>query len=99
MCGYEARGPMTRDSGMGGGDMLRDSVRGTVARAREEVGPTRGITVKAAPTAAAAAVMPGVRRTPGRPRGGDTRGRNDPPPSPGSHMGGGGEFRQKFTYR
>ena len=41
---------------------------------RGEVGPTRGITVIAAPGAAAAAVMPGVRSTPGLPRGGDARG-------------------------
>ena len=46
-------------------------VRCTVARARGEVGPTRGITVIAAPGAAAAAVMP---RTPGLPRDGDARG-------------------------
>ena len=39
-----------------------------VARARGEVGPTRGITLIAAPGAAAAAVMPGVRSTPGLPR-------------------------------
>ena len=38
------------------------------------VGHTRGITVIAAPGAAAAAVMPGVRSTPGLPRGGDARG-------------------------
>ena len=49
-------------------------VRGKVARERGEVGPTRGITVKAAPRAAAAAVMPGVRRTPGPPRGREARG-------------------------
>ena len=46
----------------------------TVARARGEVGPTRGITVIAAPGAAAAAVIPGVLSTPGLPRGGDARG-------------------------
>ena len=49
-------------------------VSSTVARARGEVGPTPGITVIAAPGAAAAAVMPGVRRTPGRPRGREDRG-------------------------
>ena len=38
------------------------------------VGPTRGFTVNAAPGAAAAAVMPGVRSTPGQPRGRDARG-------------------------
>ena len=52
----------------------RNYVRGTVARARWGVGTTRGITVIAAPGAAAAAVMPGVRSTPGLPRGGDARG-------------------------
>ena len=51
--------------------LANDGVRGTVARARGEVGPTRGITVIAAPGAAAAAVMPGVLSTPGLPRGGD----------------------------
>ena len=58
---------------MGNGVSGRN-VRGTVARERGEVGPTRGITVKAAPGAAAAAVMPGVRSTPGLPHGGDARG-------------------------
>ena len=53
----------------------RTYVRSTVARARGGVGPTRGITVIAAPGAAAAAVMPGVRSTPGRPGGGDVPGR------------------------
>ena len=37
-----------------------------VARARGGVGPTWGITVITAPGAAAAGVIPGVRRTPGR---------------------------------
>ena len=50
------------------------SVRYAVARARGRVGHTPGITVKAAPGAAAAAVMPGVRSTPGLPHGGDARG-------------------------
>ena len=49
-------------------------VSGTVARARGGVGPTPGITLITAPGAAAAAVMPGVRSTPGLPRGGDARG-------------------------
>ena len=42
-----------------------------LARERGEVGPTRGITVIAAPGAAAAAVMPGVWHTRGRGRGRD----------------------------
>ena len=45
-----------------------------VARARGGVGPTPGITLITTPGAAAAAVMPGVRSTPGLPRGGDARG-------------------------
>ena len=45
-----------------------------VARARGGVVPTPGITVIGPPGAAAAAVMPGVRRTPGLPRGRDARG-------------------------
>ena len=52
----------------------RSNVSGKVARARGGVGPTPGITVIAAPGAAAAAVMPGVRSTPGLPHGGDARG-------------------------
>ena len=44
----------------------------TVARAREGVGRTWGITVKDAPGAAGGCVMPGVRRTSGRPRAGDS---------------------------
>jgi hypothetical protein len=48
---------------------LMTHARCTVARARGGVGPTRGITVIAAPGARAAAVMPGVRRTRGRCRG------------------------------
>ena len=46
--------------------------------------------VVSAPRSAAWPVMPGVRRTPGRPGRSVTQGRNDPPPSPGhgaSHMG------------
>ena len=39
--------------------------------------------VMAAPRAMPGLVMPGVRRTPGRPRGGDARGGPDPPPCPG----------------
>ena len=54
--------------------IVSPDVRGTVAPARGEVGPTRGITVIAAPGAAAAAVMPGVRRTPGLQRGREARG-------------------------
>ena len=50
------------------------NVHSTVTRARGEVVPTPGITVIGAPGAAAAAVMPGVRSTPGLPRGGDARG-------------------------
>jgi len=46
----------------------------TVTRAREGVVLTPGITVIGPPGAAAAAVMPGVRRTPGLPRGRDARG-------------------------
>ena len=46
-----------------------------VARERGGVVPTPGITVIGTPGAAAAAVMPGVRRTPGLPRGCDARGR------------------------
>ena len=51
-------------------NVLGSRVSYSVARARGGVGPTRGITVKATPGAAAAAVMPGVRSTPGLPRGG-----------------------------
>ena len=39
-----------------------------------QVGPTRGITVITTPGASAAAVMPGVQRTPGQPRGREARG-------------------------
>ena len=39
--------------------------------------------VMAAPQAMLGLVMPGVRRTPGRPRGGDAPGGPDPPPCPG----------------
>ena len=39
--------------------------------------------VMAAPRAMPGLVMPGVRRTPGRPRGGDARGGPDPPPCAG----------------
>ena len=39
--------------------------------------------VMAAPQAMLGLVMPGVRRTPGRPRGGDARGGPDPPPCAG----------------
>ena len=49
-------------------------VRSTDARARGGGGPSRGFTVNAAPGAAAAAVMPGVRSTPGQPRGRDAWG-------------------------
>ena len=52
-------------------------VRYTVARARGGVGPTPGITVIATPGAAAAAVMPGVRRTRGHCGAGDARGACD----------------------
>eukprot|EP00966_Prymnesium_polylepis_P228947 5298097-Prymnesium_polylepis.1 len=44
------------------------------------------------PRSAAAAVMPGVSDTPGRPRGRAPRGWNDPPPCPGhgvEHIAGG----------
>ena len=51
-----------------------------VSRARWRVVPTPGITVIGAPGAAAAAVMPGVRRTPGRGQGRDAR-------RPGAHPG------------
>ena len=47
----------------------------------------------AAPRAMSGPVMPGVRRTPGRLRGGDARGGPDLPPCPGyrtPYMGGGG---------
>ena len=49
-------------------------VRCTVTRAWRGVVPTRGITVIRAPRATAAAVIPGVRRTPGMPRGRDVPG-------------------------
>ena len=43
--------------------------------------------VIAAPRDVAGPVMPGVRRTPGRPRASDTRGRNDPPSCSGHRVG------------
>ena len=46
----------------------------TVARTWGGVVPRPGITVIGAPGATAAVVIPGVRRTPGRPRGRDARG-------------------------
>ena len=42
--------------------------------------------VMAAPQAMPGLVMPGVRRTPGRPRGGDTRDENDPSPCAGHRV-------------
>ena len=67
------------DAPPGGGQRVTKLVRFTVVlagsdRARGGVGHTPGITVIRAPGAAAAAVMPGVSRTPGLPRGGDVPG-------------------------
>ena len=66
-------------------ECLNPDVLYTVTRARRGVGLTPGITVIGAPRAAVAAVMPGVRRTPGRVHKDEARGVGPPPPSQTNH--------------